>query len=328
MYLSAIVGKDGITMELALIAASMFIAATIGANDIANAIGTTVGSNILSYRKATVLAGVSVVAGALLAGSNTIDTVGRGLLDTSSLELLTLSVALTCAASAVAIATYLSFPVSATQSVVGALAGTGLATGLALNSSVLFDIAVVWTLLPFFSAAMSFLSFFFYRGVFSRLFRHRAYAYERLIALLVAGSGILVSFSLGSNNIGNAVGTLVAQDVMNAENAIVLGALFIAVGALLFSKRVILTIGKGITQLDPLQAFVCQFSSSFTVFACTLIGIPVSLSQATVGSVVGVGLTKGTTSVNRRFIMRIVGSWIATPFISGVVSYALIRLIA
>jgi PiT family inorganic phosphate transporter len=316
------------TMEWALIAASMFIAATIGANDIANAIGTTVGANILSYRKATILAGVSVVAGALLAGSNTIDTVGKGILDTSALSLATLSIALFCAATAVAIATYLSFPVSATQSVVGALAGTGLATGIALNSSVLFDIAVVWTLLPFFSAAMSFLSFFAYKGIFSRAFYHRAYVYERFIALLVAGSGILVSFSLGSNNIGNAVGAVVAQGVMRAEWAILFGALFIAFGALLFSKRVILTIGKGITPLDPLQAFVCQFSSSFTVFACTIIGIPVSLSQATVGSVVGVGLTKGMTSVDRRFIVRIVGSWVATPLISGMVSYALIRLIA
>ncbi len=300
----------------------MLVAVTIGANDIANAIGTTVGSNILTYHKASLLAGVFVALGALSAGGRTIDTVGTGILDTAALGTVPLAAALICAAFSVAVATYFRYPVSTTQAVVGALSGTGLAAGIALDSSLLVSIALVWTLLPFFSALVSLVGFYVFRAVFRRVFMDRIYLYERVISILVIVSGVLVAFSLGSNNIGNAVGVLIARDVAGMTSAVAAGALFISLGAIFFSKRVILTIGKGITTLDPLQAFVVQASSAVALFLCTLIGIPVSLSQATVGCVIGVGLTRGPSALNRRFIGSIVGSWIATPLISGVLSYA------
>ncbi len=309
-------------MEYWLIVSCMLVAVTIGANDIANAIGTTVGSNILTYHKASLLAGAFVALGALSAGGRTIDTVGRGILDTSVLGTTPLAAALICAAFSVAVATYFRYPVSTTQSVVGALAGTGLAAGITLDSSVLVSIALVWTLLPFFSALVSLAGFYVFKAVFRRVFLDRIYLYERVISILVIVSGVLVAFSLGSNNIGNAVGVLIARDVAGMAAAVAAGALFISLGAIFFSKRVILTIGKGITTLDPLQAFVVQTSSAAALFLCTLIGIPVSLSQATVGCVIGVGLTRGPSALNRRFVGSIVGSWIATPLISGVLAYA------
>ena len=310
-------------MDYWLIVSCLLVASTIGANDIANAIGTTVGSNILSYHKATLLAGLFVAVGALSAGTRTIGTVGTGILDTAAVGATPLAVALLCAAGSVAVATYFRYPVSTTQAVVGALAGTGLAAGVALDSSVLVNIALVWTLLPVFSALVSIVAFYVFRGLFRRLFMDRIYLYERVISLLVIVSGVLVAFSLGSNNIGNAVGVLVARDVMGIGYAVAAGALFISIGAIFFSKRVILTIGKGITTLDPLQAFVVQASSALALFLCTLLGIPVSLSQATVGCVVGVGLTRGPAAVNRRFIVSILGSWAATPLVSGGIAYAI-----
>jgi PiT family inorganic phosphate transporter len=309
-------------MEFWLVVSCLLVAVTIGANDIANAIGTTVGSNILTYHKASALAGASVALGALLAGQRTIDTVGKGILDSSLLSVDSLAVALACAAFSVAIATYFRYPVSTTQAVVGARSGTGIAAGMALDSSVLRNIAVVWTALPVFSALVSIGTFYLFRSLFRRLFMDRIYLYERAIALLVIVSGILVAFSLGSNNIGNAVGVLVARDVMGMVPSVVAGALFISIGAIFFSKRVILTIGKGITTLDPLQAFVVQTSSALALFLCTLIGVPVSLSQATVGCVVGVGLTRGPSALNRRFVLSILGSWVATPLVSGLLAYA------
>ncbi len=304
----------------------MLVAVTIGANDIANAIGTTVGSNILTYHKASLLAGAFVALGALSAGGRTISTVGTGILDTAAISTTALAAALLCAAFSVAVATYLRYPVSTTQAVVGALAGTGVSAGIALDNSVLVNIALVWTILPFFSAFVSLVAFFIFKAAFRRVFMDRIYLYEQVISTLVIVSGVLVAFSFGSNNIGNAVGVLIARDVMEINHAVAAGAVFITLGAVFFSKRVILTIGKGITTLDPLQAFVVQSSSALALFMCTIIGIPVSLSQATVGSVIGVGLARGPSALNRRFILSIMGGWIATPLISGVLAYAVFAL--
>jgi len=314
-------------MDYVIILASMTVALAIGSNDIANAIGTTIGSNALSYRRAILLAGAAVCLGALIGGSSTIDTMGNGIIDTSAIETRVLVVALLSSAFAVGIATYLSFPVSTTQSLVGALAGTGLAMGIGMNDSVVIEISVVWALLPLVSMSLSFALFFIFRFIFNRLLQDRAMLYETVIRGLVILSGLFVAFSLGTNNIGNVVGAIDANDAMNVNLAIVMGAIFITLGSLIFSKRVIMTIGRGITTLDPLRAFVSQFSSSIAVIICTYVGVPVSLSQAIVGGIVGVGLTKGRSSLDGHFILRIMGSWVLTPLISGSLMYVMYRFI-
>lgn len=310
-------------MDYAIILASMTVALAIGANDIANAIGTTIGSNALSYRRGILLAGAAVCVGALIGGSGTIDTIGKGIIDTSAIETRILAAALLSSAFTVGIATYLSLPVSATQSLVGALTGTGLAMGIKMNECVVMEIAMVWALLPLLAMSLSFILFFIFRFIFNRLLTDRAMLYETVIRGLIIISGLFVAFSLGTNNIGNVVGVIDANNALNLELAVVIGAIFITMGSLIFSKRVIMTIGRGITTLDPLRAFVSQFSASVAVIICTYIGVPVSLSQAIVGGIVGVGLTKGRSSVDGQFIFRIIGSWILTPIISGSLMYLL-----
>ena len=310
-------------MDVLLVISALLVAVAIGANDIANAIGTAVGANVLSYRRASLLAGLAVAVGALSAGGRTISTVGTGILDTTALGAGVLTLALFCAAATVAMATYWRYPVSTTQAVVGALAGTGLAAGLSVDTTMLRSIITVWTLLPVVSAFLSFLLFFAVKAVFLRLFRDRIFLYERVMSVLVVVSGIIVALSLGANNIGNVVGVLDARSALPLAPAVLLGAGCIALGAVFLSSRVVLTIGKSITTLDPLQAFVVQVSASLALALCTMLGIPVSLSQATVGSVIGVGLTRGRKAVNSRYVGSIIGSWVATPLLSFAAAYAL-----
>jgi len=308
-------------MEYYMVLAAMAVAFSIGANDMANAIGTTVGSNVLRYRTAIIYGGIAVAVGALWGGSSTVETVGKGIIDTTTVDLGVLAAALFCAAFTVAVATYLSFPVSATQSLVGSLAGTGIAMGISLNNQVLLNIALVWMLLPLISMSMSFVLYFIFKAFFKVIYARWYETYENLIRLLIIVSGALVAFSLGINNIGNVVGVLDVNEVIAHDVSVILGAASITLGAFLFSKRVILSVGKRITTLDPLRAFVTQVATALSVMLCSFVGIPVSISQATVGSVLGCGLTKGRTSVNKRFILEIVASWILSPLISGALMY-------
>jgi PiT family inorganic phosphate transporter len=112
-------------------ALALYMAWGIGANDVANAMGTSVGSGALTIRWAIPVAGVLEFCGAFLAGGHVTDTVRKGILDTTEFaanrDLLTYGMlaSLTAAATLLLGATRIGLPVSTTHSIVGAIVGFG-----------------------------------------------------------------------------------------------------------------------------------------------------------------------------------------------------------
>jgi len=111
---------------------SFIQAGTMGANDVGNNFGTSVGSKVLSVKAAIILAAIWVSAGALSIGSSVAKTVGKGIVDytlyADQPQLFMLGMLLASMATAmwVGFATALSMPVSTTHSIVGAVIGFGL----------------------------------------------------------------------------------------------------------------------------------------------------------------------------------------------------------
>lgn len=85
-----------------------------------------------------------------------------------------------------------------------------------------------------------------------------------------------------------------------------------------------MVIGKQITALDPISALVATMATAITIHLFTQLGIPVSTSQAIVGAVVGVGLTKGIMGVNRRTLMVIPAGWVISVAGSGAAAWLFI----
>ena len=98
----------------------------------------------------------------------------------------------------------------------------------------------------------------------------------------------------------------------------ILGGVAMGVGALTYGRRVTNTVGKNITPLDLPAAFSAQFAAAFGVHFFSVLGIPVSTSQAIVGAVIGVGLTKGVRAVSRQKITIIAVGWIVAPLCAAV----------
>ena len=146
-------------------ALALYMAWAIGANDVANAMGTSVGSGALTIGGAIVVAGTLEFLGAFLAGGHVTETVRKGMLD---MELVTdeqliygMLASLASAATLLLGATRLGLPVSTTHAIVGAIVGFGsVGIGLeAVNWPKVGQIVLSWFTSPLLAGVMAFTTF-------------------------------------------------------------------------------------------------------------------------------------------------------------------------
>lgn len=144
-----------------------YMAWNIGANDVSNAMGTSVGSGALTLRRAVVLAAILEFSGAYFVGANVSETMQHGLIDTSMFAAEPLILVLgMCGALFgtgvwLQIASYFGWPVSTTHAIVGAIIGFGWAIGgaEAVKWSEISAIVASWIISPLISGAISFFIF-------------------------------------------------------------------------------------------------------------------------------------------------------------------------
>lgn len=139
-----------------------FMAWGVGANDVANAMGTSVGSRALTIKQAIVIAMVFEFCGAYLAGGEVTETIKNGIVDaeviTPDLLVLGMMSALLAAGTWLLIATSRGWPVSTTHSIVGAVIGFA-AVGVSVDSvqwSAVGPIVASWVVTPVLSGVVAF----------------------------------------------------------------------------------------------------------------------------------------------------------------------------
>jgi PiT family inorganic phosphate transporter len=159
--------NSGTTLVIIAAVVGLFMAWGIGANDVANAMGTSVGAKALTIKQAIIIAMIFEFAGAYLAGGEVTSTIRKGIIDASffidSPELLVFGMisALFAAATWLLIASALGWPVSTTHSIVGAIVGFA-AVGVspdAVEWSKVTGIVGSWVITPLISGVIAFLIF-------------------------------------------------------------------------------------------------------------------------------------------------------------------------
>ena len=83
------------------------------------------------------------------------------------------------------------------------------------------------------------------------------------------------------------------------------------------------TVVKKLVRLDHFSALVVVLAEGLTVHFYTIVGVPVSTSQAVIGAVLGIGLVKGISTVSRRTLLNILIGWFLTPAIACFIAVAL-----
>ena len=155
----------GSTLLLLTIIFGLFMAWGVGANDVANAMGTSVGAKAITIKQAIIIAMIFEFAGAYLAGGEVTSTIRKGIIDPELLsdtpELLVygMMASLLAAGTWLLIATTFGWPVSTTHSIVGAIVGfatVGISID-AVNWGKIGEIASSWVVSPVIAGSMSFL---------------------------------------------------------------------------------------------------------------------------------------------------------------------------
>lgn len=225
----------------------LFMAWGIGANDVANAMGTSVGSRALTLKQAILIAAVFEFAGAYLAGGEVTSTIRKGIIDpevlSDSPELLVYGMlsALLAAATWLLIASIRGWPVSTTHSIVGAIVGFA-AVGISVDAvewGKVGKIAASWVVSPLLAGTMSFALFI---SVKKLIFDHentfeRARKYVPIYMWMVGFMISMVTLVKGLKHIGIDFDLGMGSKFANAMvvSAFV-GLVVAAIGAFLLRK--------------------------------------------------------------------------------------------
>ena len=394
------------SFELVLLAGlfGFFMAWGIGANDVANAMGTSVGSKALTIKQAIIIAMVFEFASAYLAGGEVTSTIRKGIIDASyfvdqpQLLVFGMIASLLAAGIWLLVASYLGWPVSTTHSIVGAIVGFA-AVGVSVDAvtwSKVGGIVGSWIITPLISGVFAYIIFmsaqkFIFNtndpltnakryvpvymalagfilslvtikkglkhiginfstnealllsagvAVIVALFgivaikrlkvdpaadKKMHYAsVEKVFAILMVVTACCMAFAHGSNDVANAIGPLAAV-VSIVDNGgeiakkatlvwwiLPLGGIGIVAGLAIFGRRVMATIGQGITHLTPSRGFAAELAAATTVVLASSTGLPISTTQTLVGAVLGVGMARGIAALNLGVIRNIVISWVVT----------------
>jgi len=299
------------------LSSGVFLGWALGANDASNVFGTAVASRMVRHRTALLVCAFCVVVGAWWGGA-------EGMLTYQALgktDLLTAFEVGLASGLTVAAMTYLALPVSTSQAVVGGLVAIAVTQG-EVDWAVLGKVVVCWVGTPI-GAALAVLALYPALGAVVNRLSLNLFDYDLTMRAALVAAGAYGAFALGANNVANVTGPFVGEDMLSVSSACWIGGLSIALGVLTFGRRVMMTVGRGLVRLDAFGALVVVLAESITVHAYAVIGVPVSTSQAVVGAVLGIGIIKGHRSVDRGVLARIGAGWLATPLVSGGVTWLL-----
>ncbi len=258
---------------LFFLSSGLFLGWTLGANDASNVFGSAVGSKLIRFKQAAIIASIFVILGAVLQGAGGSQTLGK----LGSVDALggAFTVAL-AAGFSVFWMTKLKLPVSTSQAIVGAIIGWNFFTNNPTDLNSLTKIVTTWISGPILGGIFAVLLFLLLRFILKKSKIHfiKLDGYIKYGLLIVGAFG---SYSLGANNIANVVGVFVPSApnisidfglfIMNGTQLLFLaGGVSIAIGILTYSRRVMMTVGDSLMRLNAETALVVVLSHSLVLF--------------------------------------------------------------
>jgi PiT family inorganic phosphate transporter len=154
---------------------------------------------------------------------------------------------------------------------------------------------------------------------------------EEIFRKLQIITSCYVAFSIGANDVANAIGPVAAIIPLASTGnmgpvaeipfyLLIIGGFGMAFGCITWGYKVMKTMGDRITKLTNTRGFAVDFGGATTVLFASKLGLPISTSHTAVGAIIGVGLAKGLDAIDLRVIRKIIISWLLTLPIAAITS--------
>jgi inorganic phosphate transporter, PiT family len=155
--------------------------------------------------------------------------------------------------------------------------------------------------------------------------------YGLLLIIIAAVFGFIMAYGVGANDVANAMGTSVGSKALTLKQALIIAAIFEAAGAWLAGGEVTSTIRSGIVDAEAFKAvpellvygmIASLLAAGTWLLVATHFGWPVSTTHSIVGAIIGfASVGVGMEYVRWDEVSSIVGSWVVTPVLAGILAY-------
>ena len=324
-----------------------------GFHDAANAIATVVSTRVLTPRKAIAMAAFFNLTGALFGGA-VASTIGKGLVDTNVVSMTTVLSAVIAAFTWNITTWWFGLPSSSSHALIGGLCGAALAAAngnwsvIKWNAGVWPKVVVPMITSPFagfiFGALLMFL-------LFVALQRFTPHFVHSLFGKLQIFSAAWMAHSHGTNDAQKTMGIITLALFTGTHGGsfdhlpawlsflktpvfvlpkwvIVLCAVTMAVGTAAGGWRIIRTLGHRMVKLQPVHGFAAETTAALIIQGASYYGIPLSTTHVISTSIMGVGAVKRFSGMRWTVVERIIWAWVFTLPASGLIGYALERVLA
>ncbi|PZO83936.1 MAG: anion permease [Micavibrio aeruginosavorus] len=292
-----------------------------GFHDAANAIATVVSTRVMRPVTAVVYGAVLNFAGALM-GTEVAATIGKGLVDATSITLVTVLCTVLAAIIWNLITWWKGLPTSSSHAIIGSLLGATFFSGEGglekIQLGAVFD-KVVMPMVT--SPLLGFaLGFVFMTALTWFVWRKKLPKINRRFGRLQILSAGFMALSHGHNDAQKSMGIIAlalalaypSQEFHVPLWVILTCAIAMALGTLSGGWRIIRTLGSKMIKLQPIHGFAAETTASIVITGASQLGIPVSTTQVISSSILGVGATKRLSAVRWGIVGNILWAWVLT----------------
>ena len=308
------------TILAIVIAVALVFEFTNGFQDTANAVATSIYTHALSTGKAILLASVMNFIGALVS-ENVAKTITKGLIGVEIAEYVVLA-ALIAATAWNIITWWFGIPSSCSHALIGGLVGAAIVYQMNANAilwgGVLQKVVLPLVISPLFGF---FWGFAIMKLVYLACRNISLGKANGIFARLQLISAAYMAFAHGNNDAQKTMGiitlALISGGVLPADTGVplwvkIICATTMALGTAAGGKRIIKTMGGGVTKLQPPGGFSAQTAAASVIEIMTLFGAPISTTHCITSSVMGVGSAKRLSAVKWGKAKDIVLTWVIT----------------
>jgi PiT family inorganic phosphate transporter len=302
-----------------------------GANDNFKGVATLWGGGDLSYRQAWFVSNGATLAGALVAvylGGEVAKTFsGKGVVSEDILASCTFAMAFAAGAAAtVFLATFLRYPISTTHSILGSLAGAGVALAYGeVNLQPLVQKGAIPLLMsPLIAAVSTYVLWKVgYRVLNPSAFTDRLESISRPLHIL---SGSAVCFSRAVNDTPKIASIALIGGASGMSPVTVYASIGIVMtlGGVLFVRRIAEVMSQQITQMNDNEGLTGNLVTAFLVIIASKMGLAVSTTHVSVGALFGIGAENG--KADKRKVIEIVLSWVLTLPIAFILAFSFAKI--